>query len=151
MSAGFQLAQINVARLSTPLDSPEVADFRNGIDVMNALAEGSPGFVWRGVGEGFDAEASDDPMLVNVSVWESVEQLAAFAYRTDHRHFVRRGHEWFERPTEAWLTLWWIPAGAFPALDDAFERLDHLRRYGPTAHAFTFAERFAAPALEAIN
>lgn len=151
MAAGFQLAQINVASLLAPLDSPEVADFKNGIDVMNALAEGSPGFAWRGVGEGFDSEPGGDPMLVNVSVWESVEQLAAFAYRTDHRHFVRRGHEWFERPTEAWLALWWIPAGERPSLNDGFERLNHLRRHGPTPHAFTFAERFAAPSLETVS
>lgn len=150
MAAGFQLAQINVSRLRAPLDSPEVADFRNGIEVMNVLAESSPGFVWRGKGEGFDSEPGGDPMLVNVSVWESLEQLAAFAYRTDHRHFVRRGHEWFERPTEAWLALWWVPAGQFPTLADAFERLNHLRRHGPAPHAFTFADRFAAPSLETV-
>lgn len=117
---------------------------------MNALAEGSPGFVWRGVGPDFDANPGGDPMLVNVSVWESLEQLAAFAYRTDHRHFVRRGHEWFEPPAEAWLALWWTPAGDFPSLDEATGRLDHLRRRGPTPHAFTFAERFAAPPLETV-
>jgi hypothetical protein len=147
----FQLAQINVARLRAPLESPEVADFRNGIEAMNALAESQPGFVWRGAGPGFNSEPGGDPMLVNVSVWEGVEQLAAFAYRTDHRHFVRRGHEWFERPTEAWLALWWIPAGQFPTLDEAFERLNHLRAHGPSPHAFTFAERFAAPLLETIS
>jgi hypothetical protein len=153
MGAGFQLAQINVARLNAPLDDPAVADFRNGIDVMNALAEGSPGFVWRGTGEGFDSEPGGDPMLVNVSVWESIELLAAFAYRTDHRHFVRRGHEWFERPAEAHLALWWTPAGRFPTLTEAMGRIDHLRRHGPTPHAFTFAERFAAPSpqLETVS
>ena len=150
MGAGFQLAQINVAKLRAPLDSPEVADFKNGIDVMNALAEGSPGFVWRGTGPDFDAAPGGDPLLVNVSAWESLEQLAAFAYRTDHRHFVRRGHEWFEPPAEAWLALWWIPAGDFPSLDEATGRLNHLRRHGPTPHAFTFAERFAAPSLETV-
>lgn len=150
MGAGFQLAQINVAKLRAPLDSPEIADFKDGIDRMNALAEGSPGFVWRGKGPGFDSEPGGDPMLVNVSVWESVEQLAAFAYRTDHRHFVRRGHEWFEKPAQAWLALWWIPTGDFPSLVDAFDRLDHLRAHGPTPHAFTFAERFAAPSLETV-
>lgn len=150
MGAGFQLAQINVARLNAPLDDPRVADFRNGIDAMNALAEGSPGFVWRGKGEGFDSEPGGDPLLVNVSVWESVEALAAFAYRTDHRHFVRRRHEWFEPAAEAYMALWWVPAGLHPTLKDASERLDHLRRHGPSPHAFTFAERFPAPVREVL-
>jgi hypothetical protein len=149
----FQLAQINVSRLNAPLGDPAVADFRNGIEVMNALAEGAPGFVWRGKGEGFDSEPGGDPMLVNVSVWESVEHLAAFAYRTDHRRFVRRGHEWFERPAEAHLALWWTPADCRPTLTDALDRLTHLRRHGSSPHAFTFAERFAAPspALETVS
>lgn len=103
----FPLSQINVARLNAPLDSPAVIDFRNGIDAMNALAESQPGFVWRGPGEGFDAEAH--------------------------------------------LALWWIEAWAFPTLADAFERLGHLRRHDPALHAFTFAERFAAPALETVS
>src|SRR5690242_18642411 len=112
----FHLAQINVSRLNAHLDDPSVADFRNGIEAMNALAESAPGFVWRGKGEGFDSEPGGDPMLVNVSVWQSLEHLAAFAYRSDHRHFVRRGHEWFDRPAKAHLALWWIEPGAYPTL-----------------------------------
>ena len=146
MAAGFQLAQINVARLIAPLESPEVAEFRDGIAAMNALAERQPGFVWRGIGTGFDAASDGDPMLVNVSVWRSVEDLAAFAYRTDHRHFVRRRHDWFEPATEACLALWWIAAGDFPTLRQAFDRLGHLRAHGPAAEAFDFRTRFAPPA-----
>lgn len=149
MNPGFHLAQVNISRLLAPLDSPRIGDFRNALDHINALGEAQPGFVWRAVGEGFDAtdcRVFDDPeILINATVWESVEHLAAFAYRTEHRLYVRRAREWFEHPAQAVLALWWVPAGHRPGFPECVERLEHLRAHGPTARAFDFKTRFPAP------
>ena len=147
------LAQVNVGKLVAPLDDPRIDDFRDNLERINLLAEAQPGFVWRAVGTGFDATDlrpfEDQDLLVNASVWESLEALAAFAYRTDHKEFVRRRHEWFQPSDQPTLVVWWLPAGETPPLEDCVARLDHLRAHGPTAHAFDFKTRFPAPAVAA--
>ena len=147
--SGFHLAQFNVAGLAAPIASPEIAEFREALDRINALAEASPGFVWRATGQGFDSHdpATDiDPMiLANLSVWESAEALAAFAYRTAHSHFVRNRLNWFEPNLQPYQAMWWVPSATFPTREEAFGRLDHLRVHGPGADAFDFKTRFPAP------
>jgi len=148
--SGFHLAQFNVAHLIAPIGAPASAGFREALDAINALAEASPGFVWRATGTGFDSEipATDvDPMLLaNLSVWESAEALAAFAYRSAHGGFVKRGDAWFERSDLPQVVMWWIPAATLPSRDEAFARLGRLRAEGPSEHAFDFKSRFPAPA-----
>ena len=156
MSSGFHLAEVNVGRLLAPVSDPAIDDFRNALDAINALADAQPGFVWRLKGEGDNAtdiqpDASDPLQAINASVWESPEHLAAFAYRTEHRDFVRRRLEWFAPATEAILALWWIPAGQTPSVAECLERLAALRANGPTPYAFTFRERFPAPVAEAAE
>jgi hypothetical protein len=145
------LAQLNVGRIIGPLEGPEMADFVAGLDEINALADGSPGFVWRLQTEDGNATSvrpyEDDRMLVNLSVWASAEALADFVYRTDHVRFLRRRREWFEPPVEAIVVLWWVPAGTTPTATEAVARLDHLREHGPTPHAFTFRHRFGPDGL----
>ncbi len=149
----WQLAQINVGRLVAPYGSPPVAEFVAALPKINALADSMPGFVWRLTGETDDAtsiQAFDDPLVaMNMSVWESLEALAAFAYRTEHRDFMRRRREWFEPPTEAYMTLWWVPAGHRPTPAEGRERLEALRRDGPSRYAFTFRAPFAPPGAAA--
>ncbi|MFY8095371.1 MAG: DUF3291 domain-containing protein [Niveispirillum sp.] len=147
----YQLAQINVARLLYPIDSPELSGFTSRLDAVNALAEVAPGFVWRLKGDGNDATSlrpfPDPEMIVNMSVWDSVDALFDFTYRlADHAAVMRGRRDWFARPTGAHMVLWWVPAGHLPTLTEARERLDHLDRHGPTPHAFTFKDRFAVPA-----
>lgn len=147
--SGYHLAQVNIGRFRKPVEDPANADFVNALDSVNALAEGSPGFVWRLTGEGnnaTDLKPFDDPnMAINMSVWESVEALAAFVYRNmDHRGVMRRRREWFEE-MPVYMALWWVPAGVTPTVDDAKARLALLERLGPTAEAFTFKQPFAAP------
>lgn len=148
--SGFHLAQFNIARLSALIDTPEIAEFREALDHVNALAEASPGFVWRATGAGFDSEvpAEDiDPMiLANLSVWEDAEALAAFVHRSGHGHFVKHRERWFEPATQAYQAMWWLPAETLPTRAEAFDRLEHLRTHGASAHAFDFRTRF--PALE---
>ena len=145
-----QLAQINVARLLAPIDAPETADFVAALEPVNGRADRSPGFVWRLQTESGDAtsvQAFDDPLvIVNLTVWESIEALEAFAYReASHLAVLRRRREWFERHTEAPTALWWVPTGHIPTVAEALDRLAGLRAGGPTARAFTFRERFPAP------
>jgi len=146
---GYQLAQLNVGRIVAPLDSPQLATFVARLEQINALADGAPGFVWRFQTDDGDATGlrpfQDDRMLVNFSVWESVEALHAFVYRSLHAEVMRNRRQWFERLEQAFIVMWWVPAGHRPTVDEAIDRLEHLRRHGPTAHAFTFQRRFPAP------
>jgi hypothetical protein len=145
----WHLAQVNVGIIAAPLDSPQLADFVAGLDPVNALADGAPGFVWRLQTEDGDATAirafDDDRILVNMSVWEDVESLGAFVYRSGHLEVLRRRREWFDRMTSVFLALWWIPDGTRPTVDEAKRRLELLEARGPTADAFTFKVPFPAP------
>jgi hypothetical protein len=145
----WHIAQLNVGRAVAPPGSPELADFMAALDRINALAESSPGFVWRlqsDSGNATDILVSDDPRsLVNMSVWSSVESLFTYVYRSAHTDVMKRRREWFEKPTEAYQVLWWIPAGHIPSVEEALARLADLRREGPTARAFTFSHRFPPP------
>ena len=148
MRSGWHLAQINVARFREPRGSPVNADFEAMLAEVNALAEASPGFVWRMIGEGENADGAvfDDPgITINLTVWESIEHLAAFAYRNvTHRGVMRRRRDWFvEMPV--YLALWWVPAGTTPSLVEAKARLDLLARAGPTTEAFDFKTSFPSP------
>jgi heme-degrading monooxygenase HmoA len=140
------LAQLNVARLRAPMDDPQIDDFRNNLEPINALAEVSPGFVWRLQDDTGDATSiklfEDELEIINLTVWESIEALADFTYRTAHYEFLRRRREFFEAPSEAYMCMWWIPEGTIPSPHEAIARLEHLRQHGPTPRAFTFRHRF---------
>ncbi len=146
MVATAHLAQLNVARLLAPLNDPSISDFVGALDRINALAEASPGFVWRlqsDSGNATDIRVEQDPLLiVNLTVWESVEALSDFTYRTGHNRILARRRDWFERMGAAHLALWWVAAGYRPSLDEAMARLARLRRDGPSPAAFTFKQRF---------
>lgn len=146
---GHHLAQLNVGRILAPIDSPQLADFVAGLDPVNALAEATPGFVWRLQTEDGDATAirpfDDEMVLVNMSVWESLDALADFVYRSDHVQVMRRRREWFEPTSDAFLVLWWIPGGSIPSIADAQVRLEHLKLHGPSPRAFTFRQHFPPP------
>jgi len=140
------LAQFNIGRLRAPMTDPIIDDFRNNLDRVNALAEASPGFVWRlqdDSGNATNIKLFEDELeIVNLTVWTSIEALADFTYRSGHTEFLRRRRDFFEAPTEAILCLWWIPEGTIPSVDEAIARLSHLREHGPTATSFTFRHRF---------
>lgn len=145
-SVSTGLAQINVARLRYAADAPELHEFTAALARINALAERSPGFVWRypaGFGHLSGAELLDDPMIVvNLSMWQSYEHLHAFTYRSAHGHFVRSRAAWFARMSPPTTALWWVSIHEPPTPVEAVSRLRHLRRYGPTPEAFTVRRRF---------
>lgn len=149
----WQVAQVNIARFNAPIDSPLIAGFVERLDPINALADDAPGFVWRLQTEEGNATSihafEDDLILVNMSVWESVEDLNAFVYRSPHFEVFRRRREWTEHMDRAYLALWWIHAGTIPTVEEGRRRLDLLIEHGPTPEAFTFKRTFPAPASEA--
>jgi hypothetical protein len=149
----FELAQVNVARLLAPVDHPQLADFVASLDPVNTAAESAPGFVWRlqtedGNATSIEAFAWDAAgtagVIVNLSVWQDVEHLAAFVYGETHRRVLRRRREWFHPMAEAFLACWWVPAGVRPSTQDAERRVRLLRTNGPGPDAFTLRDPYRA-------
>ena len=139
------LAQLNIAKMKYPIESPEMADFVARLEDVNVLADGSPGFVWRLQTEEGDATAIDyfgADYLVNMSVWEDVDSLHAYVYRSAHTEVMALRKQWFDRMDEVYSVLWWVPAGTIPTVEQAGERLQNLRLKGPTEKAFTFKQVF---------
>jgi hypothetical protein len=136
----MHLAQLNIAKARAPLDDPRMAEFVENLEPVNTLADNSPGFIWRLQDDSGDAtsiNAFDDPaIIVNMSVWDSVESLKQFLFKTHHLLFLKRKTEWFEKLPVASHVLWWIDAGHTPSLDEAKARLLYLRENGESAYAF---------------
>ncbi len=145
----YHLAQVNIAHMLAPLDDPLMAGFVEQLDTINALADASPGFVWRfqsAEGNATSVRAYDDPrILFNMSVWESLEALTAYVYASAHRPVMQHRRQWFARSDGPYMALWWTPRGHIPTVEEAKERLDHLRTHGPTPFAFAFKTPFPAP------
>lgn len=148
------LAQYNVAKLVAPLDDPRLADFHANLERINQLGDRSPGFVWRhqnADGNSTGTRVGDDPLVViNFTVWESIEALFEYTYHSDHVEVFRRRRDWFEdHGGQPYLVFWWIPAGHIPTVEEAEQRLAYLRDHGPTPHAFDFKHRFPPPVADA--
>src|SRR4051812_22377233 len=149
MGFSFHLAQVNVARMAAPREHPVMAGFFARIDEINRLAESSNGFVWRLKDESGNATYirpyGDDRILFNLSVWESVEALTAFTYRSAHKELIAGRKQWFEHFGNPYVALWWVPALHIPTVEEATDRLEHIQAHGPTSFAFGFKTAFAAP------
>lgn len=135
------IAQLNVATALNDMDSDQLSGFMAKVDAINAVADRSPGFVWRLQGEdGGDAteiRASDDPrFLVNMSVWESSESFSDFVWNTVHKRVYAKKHDWFETPTKPHMVFWWVEPGHIPTVEEALDRLEDLRGNGPSDRAF---------------
>ncbi|WP_199483461.1 DUF3291 domain-containing protein [Vibrio owensii] len=147
----MKLAQLNIALSKYPLDAPEIKDFVDNLDLVNCIAEQSEGFVWRLKDESGDAtniKLFDDPnMIINMSVWDNVDALKNFMFRTNHRNFMRRKGEWFHRLAEDTYVLWWVEDDHQPTPEEALERLQYLRENGDTPYAFAFKTNFTAKDL----
>ena len=145
----FHLAQLNIARMLFPLESPEMADFVNNLDRINELADSSEGFVWRLMGDGNDATSlrpfDDEMIIVNMSVWQNLERLKDYVYKSAHTNILKRRAEWFEKVRDAMVVMWWVPVDHEPTVQEARERLEHLRMNGSSEFAFSFREAFPTP------
>ena len=142
----LRLAQVNIARMRGALEDPVMQGFVARLEEINALADGSPGFVWRLQTDAGNATYlrpyDDERIIINMSVWETVEDLRGYVYRGGHGEVLRQRSEWFQKLETPVVALWWIPAGHVPSIDEAKKRLAHLEEHGPTAFAFTFRALF---------
>jgi hypothetical protein len=141
----YQLAQVNIGRMLGALDSEVMAGFVAQLDEINALADRSPGFIWR-LKDATGVQIYDDPLiLVNMSVWESVETLRQFVYKSGHVAPLRDRSKWFEKPAQAHMAMWWVPAGHIPTVEEARERLEYRRNWGDSPIAFSFGKTYPEP------
>jgi hypothetical protein len=151
----YYLAQINIALMKAPLEAPVMAEFAAGLAEVNAIAERSPGFIWRlqtSSGNATDIRAYPDPrMLVNLSVWQSVEQLKAYVYRSLHGEFFVRRRKWFEKYQGEHFTMWWIPIGYLPTVEEGKVKLEYLALHGDSPESFTFAKPYPPPTTSQHN
>jgi hypothetical protein len=141
----YQLAQLNIAKMKFAFESPEMSGFVDNLDSVNALADASPGFVWRLEIEDDDVASATyfgADVIPNMSVWEDVDSLREFAFRSGHAKILARRNEWFHRVEEAYAVLWWIPTGNLPTLEQAAARLEKLKACGSCSEAFTFKKLF---------
>jgi hypothetical protein len=145
----WHIAQMNVGTALYPLDDPRIAEFMELLDEVNALAEKSPGFVWRlksDQGNATDIKLTDDPnFIVNMSVWRSPEALFDFVYKSSHRLVMAKRRQWFAPPVTAYQVLWWVEAGSVPTPQQGLERLRHFDVHGPTPFAFSFRDKYPPP------
>lgn len=150
-SLNHHLAQVNIANLLKPLDHPQIAEFVDNLDKINAVAEQSDGFVWRlkdESGNATDIQIMDDPMLIiNMSVWESVASLKRFVYHSDHFIFYKKKRKWFKIMKSFHMALWWIPKSHIPSVEEAKDRLNAINERGDTEYAFSFRKFFKAPTI----
>jgi Domain of unknown function (DUF3291) len=162
-----ELAQVNIARLAAPIDSPRLTQFVDALDHVNALAEASAGFLWRlksdtdsadvGVNIGanirasdvvafaWDSTPADAGVIVNLSVWADAKSLHDFVFSGDHVSFLRRRREWFVPMKESYAVCWWVAAGHRPSTDEAEERVRYRRAHGSTPYAFDLKDPHPAP------
>ncbi len=150
----YQLAQINIGRLVAPIDDPRIAEFVAQLDPINAIADRAPGFVWRlqsESGNATDIAYNEDPSInVNMSVWESLDALREYAYKSDHMKVFRDRAKWFEKMDKPHYCLWWIPVGHIPTVAEGRERLEHYQKHGATPYSFWFSQCFPEPAEEYV-
>ncbi len=144
----WQLAQLNIAQTLAPADSPQLAEFVANLDRINALADAAPGFVWRlqsEIGGAISSHLFGEDAIVNMSVWDNIEPLHDYVYRSAHIEIMAKRKQWFEQLREAYSVLWWVPAGSIPTLMQARDKLELLRSIGPSPEAFTFKQAFPPP------
>ena len=143
----YHLAQVNIGRVRAPIEDRLMSGFVSRLDEINALADRSPGFIWRlqtpvGNATYFRPYPEDDHILINMSVWDSIASLRHYVYKTAHAELLRQREKWFQRFLGTYMALWWVPVGHRLGLDEATKRLAHLEKHGPTQFAFTFKTAF---------
>jgi hypothetical protein len=150
MAEKYHIAEINIAKMKgVDINDPIMKEFMENLDRVNEIAESSEGFVWRLKDESNNATNlnpyEDEQILINVSVWGSIEQLENFMYKTFHSDFLKRRKEWFLAYGTAHTAMWWVPAGHLPSLQEAVDKLEYLQKHGASLESFDFRNKFATP------
>ncbi|MGQ3677975.1 DUF3291 domain-containing protein [Tenacibaculum discolor] len=146
----YHIAEINVARMKgVNIKDPIMKEFVDNLDRVNDLAENSDGFVWRLKDENNDATSfnpyNDEQVIINVSIWESIETLGDFVYKTFHTDFLKRRKEWFHSYGKVYTAMWWVPEGEYPTIQEAVDKLDYLQKNGASEVAFDFRNKIPMP------
>ena len=84
---------------------------------------------------------------MNMSVWESVEALAAFVVLRPHRPCCASRRQWFEQMGRPTRRCGGSRAAHVPTTGDAEDAVRRLRAHGPTPAAFTLREHFPPPGV----
>lgn len=149
MKKKYHLAQVNIAFAKDEMDTETMKGFVSRLDEINKIADEAEGFVWRLQSDDGDSTAyrifKEPLLLVNMSVWESIETLKNYAYKSAHVEMIRDRQAWFRKYASAHQVLWWIPEGYIPTLEDAKEKLDEIQKNGSTVNAFHFGKPFPKP------
>lgn len=151
----YDLAQLNIAKMLAPIDDPVMKDFVANLERINAMAESTPGFVWRLAGEEDNATAlrvfDQNDIIINMSVWKDKESLFGFTYNSGHVAIMKRKKEWFSHMKEMHMVLWFVPHGHEPTPEEAKQRLAYVREHGDTPYAFSFKSKFTVNDLRSYN
>jgi hypothetical protein len=147
----YQLAEINIARMKgVDINDPIMKEFVDNLVLVNTLAETSEGFVWRLKDEESSNSTAfnpynDEQVIINISVWESIETLENYVFKTFHTEFLKRRKEWFQTYGKASTAMWWIPEGQFPTIEEAVGKLDELQKNGASEKVFNFRKKYLPP------
>jgi Domain of unknown function (DUF3291) len=138
----MHLAELNIGKFRYPTSDPRMREFMEALDRVNAIAERTPGFVWRLKGDNNNATEFrvGDDMAVNLSVWETPEALENYVFKTVHVQFYKKREAWFELMEKPHMVFWQVPDGHLPTLDEAYARLEHYEKNGASDFAFGWAE-----------
>ncbi|TRX34043.1 DUF3291 domain-containing protein [Flavobacterium sp. ZT3R18] len=146
----YQLAEINIARMKgVAINDPIMKEFVDNLDKVNEIAEQSEGFVWRLKDEDNNATNlnpyNDEQIIVNISVWDSIESLEHYMYKTFHSEFLKRRKEWFQSFGQVSTAMWWVKKGEIPDINQAMEKLDYLQKNGVSEIVFNFKQKYPKP------
>ena len=146
----YRLAEINIARMKgVDINDPIMQEFVDNLDKVNAVAESSNGFVWRLKDDNNNATSlnpyDDEQVIINISVWETIETLEHFMYKTFHTEFLKRRKEWFQTFGKAYTAMWWIEEGKYPTMQEAVDKLGYLQKNGASIVVFDFKHKFPQP------
>ncbi|WP_026941450.1 DUF3291 domain-containing protein [Hellea balneolensis] len=146
----MQLAQLNIAEAKYGTEDARMDGFTGRVDIINAMADRSPGFIWRLTDDdetdgalSLRMEGQNDYTLVNMSVWADIESLFHFIYKTAHAKVMQGKNDWFNPMSRNHMVLWWVEDGHIPSMDEAKTKLDAIRAHGPSPEAFDFQTPFS--------
>lgn len=134
------LAELNIADWKIDPASPQAAGFVGNVGRINALAERSPGFVWRKKDDERDTRGYNviggPKTLMTMSVWQTPQDFEHFVWNTVHKKIYQNKAQWFDQLESHSLVMWWIDEDHEPTLEEAKTRLDHLNENGDSDFAF---------------
>ena len=132
------VAQFNWAKPKYDLEAPEIEEFVRALDAINLLAESSPGFIWRT--KETDSKDPDreqplgDEYIANFSMWETLEDLQNFVYKSGHTFYLKKRNEWFT--PEKYSNVVWYTESSVLTIEECMKARQELLKNGPSSDFF---------------